>query len=229
MRKAHHHDPQTSLDAGYEVSDMNAGVLVKFAVGLGVTIIASVVIILGVIYTIDRRGPMNTAPVSPLTLEMRQAPAGPLLQTDPIGERRQTIAAAQQHLGSYAIIDENPEATRARIPVDVAIDLVAEGALPYRQAPFTARLDGGVAPAVAEPAAAASAESMPANEAPATPAAVVEQVPAPAPQVQEVAPEVSGQVSPPGAGTREPFEIPDSEGSVDAVSASGAAADTGGQ
>ena len=141
MRKAHHHDPQTSLDAGYEVADMNAKIIVAFGIGLAVTIVVTIGIILGVNRTLDRRGPMNTTPASPLTQEMRTLPSGALLQTDPITERKQILAESRAKLSTFAIVDENPEMLRARIPIDLAIDLLAEGNLPYRQEPVTAKLE----------------------------------------------------------------------------------------
>jgi hypothetical protein len=89
-----------------------------------------------------------------------------------IGDRRKAISAAEDHLSTYAVVDENPEITRAHIPIDVAIDLVAEGALPYRQEPTSARLDSGLPPGPATTAPGGGTPApLPLSASPESPAA----------------------------------------------------------
>lgn len=205
MHKEHHHDPQLSLDAGVEVSDMNVGIIYKFGIVLAITIISSVLIIIGMIRALNHRAPMNAAEASPLNQQLRTAPAGPQLQTDPVGDNRKILEDAARHLTEYGIVDENPQNTKANIPVDIAMDLIAEGKVAYRQKPFTARLDAPApAPAATpgiEPGAGAPVP-VPATGAPDTPASNINRPEPVAEQqqnVEAVAPPAQGGVS--GSGT----------------------------
>ncbi|MBI2434924.1 MAG: hypothetical protein HYV26_18880 [Candidatus Hydrogenedentes bacterium] len=153
MHSEHQHDPQLSLEKGYEVSDLSLRVVLLTGAVLALSIVASVIAGVLIVRGLDRRSPMNTTPSSALTAELRLPPAGALLQTDPVGEKKKILAEATARLNSYGMVDENPTAMRAHVPVNVAMDLIAEAKVPYRQKPVSALLAPAPAP---QPAPAVS-------------------------------------------------------------------------
>jgi hypothetical protein len=141
-------DPQ-AVRLGYERSDMRAGVVIAGAVGLlvaigvlltGVTVLMTVVT--GVPPAIGRPadliGGRQAAP--------EPTPPAPALESEPGQSLDPYMAAAQARLNSYRWVDRS--AGVAAIPIDRAMDLIAQQGLPARPS-TSARDAGNVSPSTA--------------------------------------------------------------------------------
>jgi hypothetical protein len=128
-----HGRPAATPPLNHELSDADPGPILRF---LAFLVAATVVIALLVVpfynYLERREAAEKTArhPMS-LTGVERPVPPTPRLQTYPF----QDIKALRQHdkplVGSYEWVDRN--AGTVRIPVERAMDLLAERGLPYRK------------------------------------------------------------------------------------------------
>jgi hypothetical protein len=127
------HTPPRSPDGAqtYERSDFGAGPIV-WAMLIGSIVIALVFVAMWVLTGVfadyeARRSP----PAHPLAAAAgRQQPPAPRLQPDPVKDMNALRAFEDAQLNSYAWIDK--PAGKVRIPIDRAIDLVAERGLPFR-------------------------------------------------------------------------------------------------
>jgi hypothetical protein len=148
---------EESLHEGYEVSDMNTGVISGCFVALAVITIASLFAIIIIMRGFDQsRPPMNAAEASPVQTDTVFAEGAPPLQMDPVADRKALTAEAEGHLHSYGHVSQEPGMERVHIPIERAIELVGSGAVPYRQAPTIALEEN-----------AAAAEAAPQGDAPA--------------------------------------------------------------
>lgn len=133
----HHHAPDAS--AGYEATDMNTRLIIIVFCGLMVLMSIGLTGGMLVLRGFDEsRVPMNTEPASPFATPQAQIPAAPLLQNDPVGDRRKIIAEAEKHLNSYGWISKESGQMRAHIPIENAIEDIATGKASYRQKPVVA-------------------------------------------------------------------------------------------
>jgi hypothetical protein len=130
----HAHDgPATGLPLNHELSDADPKPILKFLVFLVViTIAIAGVVVFFYNYLERREAAEKTAryPMSLLSAE-RPLPPPPRLQTYPfqdVKELRQTEAPL---LTRYEWVDRN--AGTVRIPIDRAIEVLAERGLPYRK------------------------------------------------------------------------------------------------
>jgi hypothetical protein len=147
-----HGRPAATPPLNHELSDADPGPILRF---LAFLVAATVVIALLVVpfynYLERREAAEKTAryPMS-LTGVERPVPPTPRLQTYPF----QDIKALRQHdrplVGSYEWVDRN--AGTVRIPVERAMDLLAERGLPYRK--------GGQSPAASASGPASSAAAV---------------------------------------------------------------------
>lgn len=150
------HSPNTqvseeSLHDGYEVSDMNTGVISGCFVGLTVVTVASLFAVIILMRGFDQsRPPMNTTERSPLAVQEAFAPGAPPLQQDPVADAKRFVAGAEKHLHGYGHVSREPGLERVHIPIERAMELVASGAVPYRQAPTVALEDNAGAADAAE-------------------------------------------------------------------------------
>jgi hypothetical protein len=122
----------------HEHSDVPVRPILYFAVGLAVS---GVVIHLLMAWLFDKfaeRARRADAPLSPLA-ELRQPPPEPRLQLAPSIDMAALRAQDQQTLGSYGWIVR--EAGLVRIPIERAMDLVAERGLPVRTGPAPVQPD----------------------------------------------------------------------------------------
>ncbi len=132
-------DTKRSLEAGYEVSDMNVRVIVVSLIGLAVMMIAGFVTIVLLMRGFDESDQTNIAGQSPpLSLAGAQTPDGPLLQQDPVADKEVVLEAARARLDNYGPATESHG---MHIPIKRAMQLVAEGKVPYRQKPQSARVE----------------------------------------------------------------------------------------
>jgi len=188
MHKDYRHDPQLSISSGYEVSDVNTRVILTFGILVAIVAIVALPVTVMIIRTLqDTRPPVSPRPVSPLTGQVHHAPTGPLLQTEPGEERRGAMGAAAARLNSYGIVVDDPQDRRAHVPIERALELLAEGRLAYRQTPEDSAAPTAPEPVIEQPA--------PETDAP---------VPVPAPRREPVAP------APPAVPAPEPLPEPES-------------------
>lgn len=122
--------PDVRPPAGYEASDLKPRSIAVFGLALAVTIGLVLVLAHSVVkYFSARQAAMDARP-SPLAGTM-QPPPEPRLQVNPGKDLREMRAAEDSVLQSYGWVD--PEAGIVRIPIDRAIELVAERRLPVRK------------------------------------------------------------------------------------------------
>jgi len=113
----------------YETSDANIRAIVKFTVGLAVLIVAAMVAMVwlfGYLKATQQLGP----PASPFA-ESQTSPPSPRLQVRPVQDLKQLRSAEDEKLNSYGWVDQ--KAGLARIPIDRAMDLLAQKGLPVRE------------------------------------------------------------------------------------------------
>jgi hypothetical protein len=118
---------------GHETTDAEIGPLVRFAVFLAATVIVSALVVIGLYKYLDEREQAEKAGRHPLAAGVvRPLPPPPRLQTYPFDDIKELRKAENKVLDHYAWVDQN--AGVVRIPIERAIDLLAEKGLPYRQA-----------------------------------------------------------------------------------------------
>lgn len=128
-----------SLNTGYEVSDISPRLVWIILAGVFISIVVGIATIVAVMRAFEARDYATAVQSSPLDRpDSQEVPAGlPRLQgMEDIGANRIHIeSAAQAHLEEYGWVSETEGMRRVHVPIDTAIDLVAEGTVPYRQAP----------------------------------------------------------------------------------------------
>lgn len=114
---------------GHETSDANVAVLAKYGIGLAVIFALVLVLMLllrGFFVTQTKRA---TPPASPLAAQ-RQAPPAPLLQVTPEKDLLQVRATEDSILHTYGKVTS--DASVVRLPIERAMELVAQRGLPVR-------------------------------------------------------------------------------------------------
>ena len=127
--------------AAYDHSDLGASGIVSFLIGLAITIVFIHLIAWGFIKTYAHFEPQAMARTSAILEPQSPPPQGdpvarfpaPQLQPDPIADLNKYREAVEQQLNSSGWLDQN--AGIAHIPMERAIDLVAQRGLPVRPAP----------------------------------------------------------------------------------------------
>lgn len=133
------HNNEASIKEGYEVTDMHARIIVTSFIGLMILMFGACIVIVMVIRGFNQSRPaLDTTPASNLATPGVQVPAEPHLQGDPVADRIKIDEANQHQVASYGVLSTEPGMERVHIPVDRAMALVAEGKVPYRQAPQVA-------------------------------------------------------------------------------------------
>jgi hypothetical protein len=116
---------------GHEEKDINVLAVSKFTIGLTLGVIASLLVVAGLLNFLLKTDPERNAKPSAIALTNPQKePPEPRLQSTPKIDIRQFRADEDAILNSYAWID--PDKGIVRIPVDRALDLVAKEGLPSR-------------------------------------------------------------------------------------------------
>lgn len=122
-----------SLTLGHETHDAEIGPLIKFAVFLAVTTAACALIVVGLYKYLDARETAEKAGRYPLAVGVtRPLPPPPRLQNYPFYDLKALRTDENRVLDHYAWVDKN--AGVVRIPIERAIDVLAEKGLPYRAA-----------------------------------------------------------------------------------------------
>jgi len=122
--------PERQHAGQHETTDANIGRLVKFGIGLFVLIVVAMMAMrwmFDYLKATQQLGP----PASPFA-ESQAAPPAPRLQVRPVQDLKQLQQAENERLNSYGWVDQ--KAGIARIPIDRAMDLLAEKGLPVREA-----------------------------------------------------------------------------------------------
>jgi hypothetical protein len=138
----------------YERRDIGASTIIYFLVGLAVFIFIAYVVSKGVFYELDRRSQEQQTPVSPLVTnaptDTRHLPSeyktdskstdyekyleknfpAPQLETDERTQLNSVRLNEEQILSTYGYVDQN--AGIVRIPIERAMDLIAQRGLPVR-------------------------------------------------------------------------------------------------
>jgi hypothetical protein len=143
------HPANSSGNGGYERSDIGAAGVLYFLLGLAVAGLLAYFIVDGLYSYLDKRSEAEQAPVNPLVTnaptDTRRIPKDypktafpdPRLEDDERGQLNRIRLKEEETLATYDWIDQN--AGTVRIPIDRAMDLVAQHGLPVRaQAPTRA-------------------------------------------------------------------------------------------
>ena len=113
----------------HETTDANIRIIVKFSIGLAVLIVAAMIamrFVFDYLKATQQLGP----PASPFAAS-QTAPPAPRLQVHPAQDLKQLRTAEDEKLNSYGWVDQ--KAGIARIPIDRAMDLLAQKGLPVRE------------------------------------------------------------------------------------------------
>jgi hypothetical protein len=122
---------QHNRRAGHEESDINVWAVGKFAVALMLVGVAALFLLFGLFrYLLSREGGPPAGRSQVAASEPAKAFPQPQLQENEVLDLKAIRAAEDQVLHSYAWID--PEMNVVRIPIDRAMDLLAERGLPSR-------------------------------------------------------------------------------------------------
>ena len=116
-------------DVGHETRDISVTVVIWFGVGLIVSAIAIYVAIAG-LYRHFARQTSSREPTSRIALKTSMVVPPPQLQVNPTIDFEQFRAAEDAQLNSYGWVDKR--AGVIRIPIERAMDLIAERGLPTR-------------------------------------------------------------------------------------------------
>jgi len=140
-----------STTLGHEAADADIGPLIKFAVFLALTTFVCAAICVGLYRYLDQREIREKAGRYPLAAGLaRPLPPPPRLQTYPFYDIKAFRGDEDRVLEHYAWVDKN--AGFVRIPVERAIDVLAEKGLPYRSAaPVEPAVPTGQTPRASEP------------------------------------------------------------------------------
>jgi hypothetical protein len=119
----------TQPDSRHESSDINVWTVGKFAVALGILCVFSLALLFGLFkyFQSITGGPMSG---QDLNVDARRLPPEPRLQQAPITDLHEMRAAEDKILNSYGWIDQQHGIVR--VPIDRAIDLLAQRGLPSR-------------------------------------------------------------------------------------------------
>jgi hypothetical protein len=130
MAQDNHNPPRQNPDVTHEHSDVNVRVILAFGMALA---IAAVVIHVGLYWLLASYKKGEADPTPPLTaLEAGdQVPPPPRLRVSPRADLAEMRAAEDRELQTYGWLDR--EKNVVRIPIDRAMELIAERGLPTRK------------------------------------------------------------------------------------------------
>lgn len=117
-------------DSDYEKRDVSLQVIAIFGAGLIVLTIVVLLLMRLMFNALEATRERSEVPLAPLA-NTRQPPSGPLLQVNPAQELNEMRAREDALLNSYRWVNE--EAGIVRIPINRAIELLAEKGLTARK------------------------------------------------------------------------------------------------
>lgn len=130
----HHHAPTTeeTVRAGHELTDAESGPVLKFLAFLAiVTIGVAAIVVVFYNYLESREAREKPARYPMAAGSARPLPPPPRLQTYPFQDVKDLRQEERRLLETYEWVDRN--AGVVRIPIERAIEVLAEKGLPYRQ------------------------------------------------------------------------------------------------
>lgn len=117
---------------GYETQDAHTGGVYQFLVAMAIVLVATGVVCWLLFRFYSAHAVDQAATDSPFA-NTRQLPLGPQLQVNPRQDWVKFRAEQQQSLENYAW--ENRAAGTARVPIDVAMELLVKKGVPVQGAP----------------------------------------------------------------------------------------------
>ena len=127
-----HNDSATT--PGYETRDANAGGAFKFLMALGIVLMAAALVCWGMFRFFSAHAMDRAESDSPFA-GTRQLPLGPQLQVNPREDWLNFREDQEQALETYAW--ENRSAGIARVPIEVAMELLVKKGVPVQGVPET--------------------------------------------------------------------------------------------
>lgn len=128
---APHHVTEPEGQPKFEERDVNVWAVGKFGIGLALLCVVCLAILLGVFkYFENETGGPKPAVSQGIGVDASKLPPEPRLETTPILDLQAMRAAEDQVLNSYAWVDQAHGVVR--IPIDRAMDLLAQRGLPAR-------------------------------------------------------------------------------------------------
>ncbi|MDZ7360586.1 MAG: hypothetical protein ONB46_07645 [candidate division KSB1 bacterium] len=145
MADTHKIPTHTGNHRGYEASDANVVSLTKFGIGLAIVAAVVLVLMLWLQNFLAAQNQRVTPPASPLAAQ-RQAPPAPRLQVAPARDLHDIRMLEDSVLHSYGWVVRDSGVVR--IPIERAMELIAQRGLPVRQSKMEDRKpkmeDGGL-------------------------------------------------------------------------------------
>lgn len=142
--KAHDHDHEHNVNPGvsHERRDVNVFQITAFGIGLLLSCIVVVFAMWAMFdFLFSREDAKNaTNPAAAMMSQQQQLPPEPRLQAQPKVELKDLRTDEDAILNSYGWIDPNKGIVR--IPIDQAIDIVAQKGLPSKPSPVGQASDG---------------------------------------------------------------------------------------
>jgi hypothetical protein len=141
IKKPQDHDPGENPEVSYERQDVNVFRITAFGIGL---LISCVVVVFAMWAMFDflssREDKKNPANPPSMVNDRPTLPPEPRLQAAPKVELKQLREDEDQILNNYGWVD--PAKGIVRIPIDQAIDIVAQKGLPSKPSPAGLENDG---------------------------------------------------------------------------------------
>jgi hypothetical protein len=140
--KAHEHEPGVNPGVSHETRDINVFQVSAFGIGLLLSCIVTVFAMWVMFNFLFQREDAKNAdnPAKAMMNERQKLPPEPRLQAEPKVELKDLRADEDAILSSYGWIDPNKGIVR--IPIDQAIDIVAQKGLPSKPSPAGLDNDG---------------------------------------------------------------------------------------
>jgi hypothetical protein len=138
-------EPNHANHGGYERSDIGVAGIIYFFVGLALFVLIMHFIASGLYSVLEKRSQAEQKPISPLIssapVDTRKLPVDyreylkqnfptPQLETDERTQLNSIIGRQEQQLNTYDYV--NQKAGTVRIPIERAMDIIAERGLPTR-------------------------------------------------------------------------------------------------
>jgi len=156
----HVHAPtaEETIAAGHELSDAHARPILKFLAFVGLITIGVAAFIVAFYNYLERHEAIEKTARYPMAAGIaRPLPLPPRLQTYPFQDIKSLRQEERRLLDTYEWVDKNKGIVR--IPIDRAIDVLAEKGLPYRQPGTSAPAAAAPSSGTATPAGTASGQT----------------------------------------------------------------------
>jgi hypothetical protein len=132
VAEADHALARENPEVSHERSDVNVRVIAGFAAGLVIVAVVVHIALYWLLKHYEKRAAGTTPPMIAPTAG-RETPPPPRLQVSPQADLAELRAAEEEQLKNYGWVDK--ERKIARIPIDRAMELIAQRGLPAREEP----------------------------------------------------------------------------------------------